>query len=36
MTVVPFWGALMIFGTVVIPLYLFTKELEVHAKDGEA
>lgn len=28
MTVVPFWGALMIFGTVAIPLYIFTKELE--------
>ncbi len=32
MTVVPFWGALMIFGTIAIPLYIFTKELEKSAK----
>ena len=34
MSVVPFWGALMIFGTFVIPLYIITKEVERQAEAG--
>ena len=33
--VIPFWGALMIFGTFVIPLYIVTREVEKYSRSSE-